>query len=56
MWRCSIKKEGKIMKQVYAAGNPSEAHFVKGLLEAENIVCDVQGELLWGRGGREGEG
>ncbi|MCP4708468.1 MAG: DUF2007 domain-containing protein [Planctomycetes bacterium] len=39
------------MKQVYVARNPSEAHFVKGLLEAENIACDVQGEMLWGARG-----
>ena len=39
------------MQQVYAARDAMEAHFVKGLLEAEEIEAVVQGEALeetWG--------
>ena len=39
------------MQQVYTARDAMEAHFVKGLLEAEEIAAVVQGEALeetWG--------
>ncbi len=39
------------MRQVFVAQHPTEAHFVKGLLEAEGIAADVRGELLWGMRG-----
>ena len=40
------------MKQVYIAENLTEAHLIKGLLEAEGILSVVQGEYLsWVRGG-----
>lgn len=39
------------MKQVYVAKNPLEAHFVKGLLEAEGIEAFVRGEYLFGARG-----
>ena len=35
------------MKCVYTAHNPTEAHLVKGLLEAEGIETVVQGEHLF---------
>ncbi len=35
------------MLQVYIAQNPTEAHFVKGLLETHNIECCVKGEILF---------
>ena len=35
------------MKCVYTADNPTEAHLVKGLLEAEGIETVVQGEHLF---------
>ena len=36
------------MKQVFVAQHPAEAHFVKGLLEADGIRAEVQGESLFG--------
>ena len=35
------------MKQVYIAEHPTEAHFVKGLLETQGIDCCVRGENLF---------
>ncbi len=35
------------MKRVYTAHDPTEAHLVKGLLEAEGIEAIVQGEHLF---------
>ena len=35
------------MRCVYTADNPTEAHLVKGLLEAEGIESVVQGEHLF---------
>lgn len=35
------------MRQVFTAKHPMEAHFVKGLLEAEGIACEVVGEALF---------
>lgn len=35
------------MLKVYIAQNPTEAHFVKGLLETLNIECCVKGETLF---------
>lgn len=37
-----------MMKKVYVAKNPADAHLVKGLLDGENIPAVVQGEFLWG--------
>ncbi|MBI2360912.1 MAG: DUF2007 domain-containing protein [Deltaproteobacteria bacterium] len=39
------------MKLVYIARNPTEAHLVKGLLEAEEIPAMVRGEHLFGTRG-----
>jgi hypothetical protein len=39
------------VKQVFVAQHPLEAHFVKGLLEAEGIPAEVLGEVLWGARG-----
>ena len=35
------------MKQVFVAQNPTEAHLVKGLLEANGIAAEVHGESLF---------
>jgi hypothetical protein len=35
------------MKQVFVAQNPTEAHFVGGLLESRGIRAEVRGEGLW---------
>ena len=35
------------MKQVFVAQHHAEAHFVKGLLEADGIRAEVQGESLF---------
>lgn len=35
------------MKQVFVAQHPTEAHFVKGLLEAVGIAAEVHGESLF---------
>lgn len=35
------------MRQVYSAQHPTEAHYVKGLLESLGISCDVRGESLF---------
>ena len=39
------------MKQVFVAQHPTEAHFVKGLLEADGIPAEVHGESLFGARG-----
>ena len=39
------------MVQVYSAENPTEAHYLKGLLESQGIQCDVRGESLFGARG-----
>jgi hypothetical protein len=39
------------MKQVFVARNPTEAHLVKGMLEANGIRAEVRGEDLWGTRG-----
>lgn len=39
------------MKQVFVAQHPIEAHFVRGLLQAEGIPAEVRGEALWGARG-----
>jgi hypothetical protein len=39
------------MKQVYSAQHPPEAHFLRGLLEADEISSEVHGEALWGARG-----
>jgi hypothetical protein len=36
------------VKQVFVAQHPTEAHFVRGLLEADGIEAQVQGESLFG--------
>src|SRR5688572_25005627 len=36
------------MKKVFVAQHPTEAHFVKGLLEREGIAAEVRGETLFG--------
>ncbi len=36
------------MIQVFIAQHPFEAHFVKGLLEANGIEAEVRGEALFG--------
>ncbi len=35
------------MTQVFVAQHPTEAHLVKGLLEANGIVAEVHGETLF---------
>lgn len=35
------------MRKVYDAADPTEAHLMKGLLEAEGIECWVSGDLLF---------
>ncbi len=35
------------MLQVYSAQHPTEAHYVKGLLESGGIPCVVRGESLF---------
>ena len=39
------------MKQVFVARTPTEAHLVKGVLEARGIRAEVRGEALWGTRG-----
>jgi hypothetical protein len=39
------------MKQIYAARNDMEAHFVQGLLEQEEIKSVIEGEALEGAWG-----
>lgn len=39
------------MKQIYAARNEMEAHFVQGLLEQEEIESVIEGEALEGAWG-----
>jgi rubrerythrin len=36
------------MKQVFVAKHPTEAYFVKGILEAEGIGAEVRNEALFG--------
>jgi hypothetical protein len=35
------------VKQVFVAQHPVEAHFVKGLLQAQDIEAEVRGEALF---------
>jgi len=35
------------MKQVYIAQDPSDAHFVAGILQQYGISCEIRGEELW---------
>ena len=35
------------MRQVYSAQHPTEAYYVKGLLESQGISCDVRGDALF---------
>jgi hypothetical protein len=39
------------MRQVYSAEHPTEAHMVRGILEAKGIECVVRGEILFGARG-----
>jgi hypothetical protein len=39
------------MKRVFVAHHPTEAHFVRGLLEADGIPAEVHGESLFGARG-----
>ena len=39
------------MQQVFIAQHPTEAHFVRGLLEADGIHAEVRGETLFGARG-----
>jgi len=39
------------MKRVYIARNPTDAHLLKGILEAEEIPATVRGEELFGARG-----
>lgn len=39
------------MKQVYSALHPTEAYFVKGILETRGISCQVRGDILFGARG-----
>ena len=39
------------MKKVFIAKHPTEAHLVRGVLEAEGIHAEVQGESLFGSRG-----
>lgn len=39
------------MIRVYSAQHPTEAHYVKGLLELAGIECTVRGEALFGARG-----
>ena len=34
--------------KIFSASNPTEAHIICGLLESENIACEVRGEGLFG--------
>lgn len=34
--------------KIFSAANPTEAHIICGLLESENIACEVRGEGLFG--------
>ena len=36
------------MKQIYVAKHPTEAHLVKGMLEAEGVRAEVKGDQLYG--------
>lgn len=41
----------KLPVQVYVAGTPFEAHFIRGLLESHGVEAEVRGEVLYsGRG------
>ena len=37
--------------KVFVARNPTEAHLVRGMLEAAGIEAEVRGESLWGTRG-----
>lgn len=39
------------MLKIYVANNPTEAHFIAGLLNDAGIDAHVQGEALWGARG-----
>lgn len=39
------------MLKIYVANNPTEAHFIAGLLNDAGIAAHVQGEALWGARG-----
>jgi hypothetical protein len=39
------------MGQIFVAQHPTEAHFVRDLLEAEGIAAEVRGEALFGMRG-----
>jgi hypothetical protein len=39
------------MLKIYVANNPTEAHFIAGLLNDSGIEAHVQGEALWGARG-----
>jgi len=39
------------MRQIYSAEHPTEAHMVRGILEAKGIECVVRGEILFGARG-----
>ena len=36
------------MKLVYTAKHPTEAHLIKGMLEAEGVRAEVKGDQLYG--------
>ena len=38
--------------KIFSASNPTEAHIICGLLESENIACEVRGEDLFGLKGK----
>jgi hypothetical protein len=35
------------VRQVFTARDPTEAHFVRGLLESHGVAAIVRGEALW---------
>ena len=40
-----------VMTQIYVAQNPTDAHFIAGLLESEGIPAEIRGEPLFGARG-----
>jgi hypothetical protein len=50
-WLKFEKGGEKDVKRVFVARHPTEAHFMKDLLEAEGIASEIQGEDLFGARG-----
>jgi len=40
-------KEVQVMKRIYTAKNPIDAHLLKGVLETQGIQTEVKGDFMW---------